>query len=675
MNQTTTTVAEERKSKIVPVGPLLCVEGLRTYFDLRHGTVKAVDGVSFTLASHETLAIVGESGCGKTITALSLMRLVPDPPGRIVGGKVELTGTDLLRLSDDEMRAVRGKDIAMIFQEPMTSLNPLLTIGGQIAEAALLHEKINRREAWEKAVAMLRLTRIPEPEQRAHEYPHQLSGGMRQRAMIAMALACNPKVLIADEPTTALDVTIQAQILEIILDLQRKLGTAVILITHDLGVVAETAQRVIVMYAGRKVEEAPVDELFARPQHPYTRGLIGSIPRLPSMLARSWIGSNDCRRFRAQFRDWRICRTAVLSRRGVHMHRIVAARNIRLTKKSLPAIGRPVGARAKSTRMAMPDQSAVLEVCDLKKYFPIRSGLLQRSRGTVFAVDGVSFTIAPGETLGLVGESGCGKSTVGRAVTRLIEPTAGNIRISGKDISALSKTELRPYRREMQIIFQDPFSSLDPRMTAGDIVAEPLRVHKVASGRAVRDRVAALFERVGLRRAQMDNYPHQFSGGQRQRIGIARALALQPKLIVGDEPVSALDVSIQAQVLNLMMDLQRELKLAYLFISHNLAVVEHISHRIAVMYLGRIVEYTDKHTLFTRALHPYTEQLLLAVPIPDPRVKRPKRVLQGDVPSPINPPQGCHFHTRCPYAVERCRLEVPALREVRSGQLVACHLR
>ena len=323
----------------------------------------------------------------------------------------------------------------------------------------------------------------------------------------------------------------------------------------------------------------------------------------------------------------------------------------------------------------MPDQSAVLEVCDLKKYFPIRSGLLQRSRGTVFAVDGVSFTIEPGETLGLVGESGCGKSTVGRAVTRLIEPTAGNIRISGKDISALSKTELRPYRREMQIIFQDPFSSLDPRMTAGDIVAEPLRVHKVASGRAVRDRVAALFERVGLRRAQMDNYPHQFSGGQRQRIGIARALALHPKLIVGDEPVSALDVSIQAQVLNLMMDLQRELKLAYLFISHNLAVVEHISHRIAVMYLGRIVEYTDKHTLFTRALHPYTEQLLLAVPIPDPRVKRPKRVLQGDVPSPINPPQGCHFHTRCPYAVERCRLEVPALREVRSGQLVACHLR
>ena len=318
---------------------------------------------------------------------------------------------------------------------------------------------------------------------------------------------------------------------------------------------------------------------------------------------------------------------------------------------------------------------AVLEVRDLKKHFPVRKGLLQRTGGTVFAVDGVSFSIRAGETLGLVGESGCGKSTVGRTVLRLIEPTGGSIRIDGRDITHLSKTELRPYRRQMQIIFQDPFSSLDPRMSAGDIVAEPMRVHRTARGADVKKRVAELFERVGLRKAQMDSYPHQFSGGQRQRIGIARALALQPKLIVGDEPVSALDVSIQAQVLNLMMDLQREMGLAYLFISHNLAVVEHISHHIAVMYLGRIVEYTDKRTLFTRPLHPYTEQLLLAVPVPDPRVKRPKRVLQGDVPSPINPPAGCHFHTRCPYAIERCRAEPPALREVKPGQLVACHLR
>ena len=317
----------------------------------------------------------------------------------------------------------------------------------------------------------------------------------------------------------------------------------------------------------------------------------------------------------------------------------------------------------------------VLEVRDLKKHFPVRTGLLQRAGGTVFAVDGVSFSINEGETLALVGESGCGKSTVGRTVLRLIEPTAGEIRVGGHDITTLSKAELRPYRRQMQIIFQDPFSSLDPRMSAGAIVAEPLRVHGIAKGAEVKTMVAALFDRVGLRKAQMDSYPHQFSGGQRQRIGIARALALQPKLIVGDEPVSALDVSIQAQVLNLMLDLQHEMGLAYLFISHNLAVVEHISHRIAVMYLGRIVEYTDKRTLFMRPLHPYTESLLLAVPVPDPSVKRQKRVLQGDVPSPINPPSGCHFHTRCPYAVDRCRAEAPVLREVRPGQLVACHLR
>jgi oligopeptide/dipeptide ABC transporter ATP-binding protein len=324
----------------------------------------------------------------------------------------------------------------------------------------------------------------------------------------------------------------------------------------------------------------------------------------------------------------------------------------------------------------MLDRAApVLDVRGLKKHFPIRKGFLQRVAGTVFAVDGVSFTVRRGETLGLVGESGCGKSTVGRTILRLIDPTDGTINVAGQDITRLNKRELRPFRRQMQIIFQDPFSSLDPRMSAGDIVAEPLRIHGIARGAEVRKKVAALFERVGLRRAQMDNYPHQFSGGQRQRIGIARALALEPHLIVGDEPVSALDVSIQAQVLNLMMDLQRELGLAYLFISHNLAVVEHISHNIAVMYLGRIVEYTDKRTLFTRALHPYTEQLLLAVPVPDPRVKRPKRILQGDVPSPINPPAGCHFHTRCPYAVDRCRVEAPALREVKPGQMVACHLR
>src|SRR6202142_421024 len=364
------------------------------------------------------------------------------------------------------------------------------------------------------------------------------------------------------------------------------------------------------------------------------------------------------------------------------MPRSAAGPPIHLTRRNGRGTGRRAGvppncsvAVMTETAAASGSRSAVLEVRDLKKHFPVRKGLLQRAGGTVFAVDGISFTIAQGETLGLVGESGCGKSTVGRTILRLIEPTGGSIRIDGRDITHLSKTEMRPDRRQMQIIFQDPFSSLDPRMSAGDIVAEPMRVHRTAAGGEVKKLVAALFDRVGLRKAQMDSYPHQFSGGQRQRIGIARALALNPKLIVGDEPVSALDVSIQAQVLNLMMDLQRELGLAYLFISHNLAVVEHISHRIAVMYLGRIVEYTDKRTLFTKALHPYTESLLLVGPVPDPSIKRAKRVLQGDVPSPINPPPGCHFHTRCPYAVERCRVETPALREVKPGQLVACHLR
>src|SRR6185437_2136064 len=427
-------------------GAVLDVAGLRTELSVGHGVIKAVDGMSFALERGETLAIVGESGCGKSMTALSLMRLVPEPPGKIVGGSVKLDGRDLLQVDEAAMRAVRGNDISMIFQEPMTSLNPVLTIGSQISEAVRLHQDLSRSAALDKAVDMLRLVRIPEPAQRAGEYPHQLSGGMRQRAMIAMALACNPKVLIADEPTTALDVTIQAQILDLILALQQKLGTAVILITHDLGVVAETAHRVIVMYAGRKVEEAAVEELFARPQHPYTHGLMASIPRLPLMR-----GDTDAAGERLQ----EIPGT------------VPALTN--LPPGCVLALARTVRGRA----MTEP----VLAVRDLKKHFPVRTGLLQRAGGTVFAVDGVSFSIGHGETLALVGESGCGKSTVGRTVLRLIEPTAGEIRVGGSDITKLSKAELRPFRRQMQIIFQDPFSSLDPRMSAGDIVAEPLRVH------------------------------------------------------------------------------------------------------------------------------------------------------------------------------------------------------
>jgi oligopeptide/dipeptide ABC transporter ATP-binding protein len=460
---------------------------------------------------------------------------------------------------------------------------------------------------------------------------------------------------------------------------------SMLFISHDLGVVAEVADRVLVMYAGRTVEEASVDEIFSEPRMPYTIGLIESVPRVdkaaqsqerlraipgnvpnPAFLPKGCAFEPRCR-----FAIER-CKSEAppLQDTGAgHMSRCWRWGELASDATAPATVVHQPPVAERATR------APLIEINDLRAYFPIRSGVFSRVTTHVKAVQDISFSIGEGEVVGLVGESGSGKTTAGRAILRLVEPTGGEIRYKGQDITRASKAKQRELRKEMQIIFQDPFSSLDPRMSAGDIVAEPLRVHGIASGREVRAKVAALFERVGLRKAQMDNYPHQFSGGQRQRIGIARALALQPKLIVGDEPVSALDVSIQAQVLNLMMDLQRELGLAYLFISHNLAVIEHISHRIAVMYLGRIVEYADKHTLFTRALHPYTEQLLLAVPVPDPRVKRKKRSLQGDVPSPINPPSGCHFHTRCPYAEERCRVEVPALREVKPGQMVACHLR
>ena len=670
-------------------GTVLEVAGLQTFFFTRAGILKAVDDVSFSLKRGETLAVVGESGCGKSMTALSIMRLVPNPPGRIVGGAVTLDGRDLLQLNEAAMRNVRGNEVSMIFQEPMTSLNPVLTIGEQIGEAIRLHQNLPKSAAMDKAVEMLRLVRIPEPAQRAREYPHQLSGGMRQRAMIAIALACNPKVLIADEPTTALDVTIQAQILDLILELQRELGTALILITHDLGIVAETAQRVIVMYAGRKVEEADVEALFALPLHPYTSGLMASIPRLPSMrdkpaeagarlteipgmvpgltnLPAGCVFAPRCaladQRCRAEYPSYEEKQPG---------HWAACWHSARLAGGAMPETQTHAGG---ATPRAGPAPVPVLEVTGLKKHFPVKKGILGHTVGQVLAVDDVSISIGEGETLGLVGESGCGKSTVARAVLRLVEPTAGSIRLCGTDITHLGKAELRPHRREMQIVFQDPFASLDPRMSAGDIVGEPLMAHGIAKGQERAERVAALFQQVGLQPVQMRGFPHEFSGGQRQRICIARALALSPKLIVCDEPVSGLDVSIQAQVINLMVDLQQEKRLSYLFIAHDLAVVEHISHRIAVMYLGRIVEYADKETLFRRPLHPYTEALLAAVPIPDPKIRRQKRVLQGDVPSPVNPPSGCVFHTRCPYVMARCKEEAPRLTEIAPGNLVACHL-
>ena len=585
-------------------------------------------------------------------------------------GSVTFENRDLVQLDEGEMRKLRGNRLAMIFQEPMTSLNPVLTVGHQIAESVRIHTGASAAQANARAVEMLRLVKIPDAERRLSDYPHQFSGGMRQRVMIATALACNPTLLIADEPTTALDVTIQAQILDLMLELKARTGAAVILITHNLGIVAETCARVIVMYAGRKIEEAATTELFDRPAHPYTRGLMASIPRLRAKNRKRRLAEipGIVPSLREPIEGCAFaprCAYAV-ARCRVEAPELRADRH--RTCRRLPR-GR-ARARIRPGRRMSP----VVEVENLKKHFPLQRGLLARAVAMVKAVDGVSFAINPGETLCLVGESGCGKSTVGKVLLRLLEPTEGTIRLDGEDITHLGKGEMRPHRKRMQMVFQDPYASLNPRMAAGRIVSEPLENYSDISAKDRETRTAELFEKVGLRTDAMKRFPFEFSGGQRQRLGIARALALNPALIIADEPVSALDVSVQAQVLNLMMDLQEELGLAYLFVSHDLGVVEHIGHRVAVMYLGRIVEIAQKEALFETPLHPYTQALMAAAPIADPRVKRERIVLQGDVPSPINPPPGCTFHTRCPFAFERCKVETPVLKPAADGRSVACHL-
>ena len=544
--------------------PLLEVDDLRTYFFTRDGVVRAVDGVSFTVYPGETLAIVGESGCGKSVTSLSILRLIASPPGKVVGGRLSFEGRDLLAMPQEEMRKVRGNEISMIFQEPMTSLNPVLTIGRQIAEALMLHRGMTRVQALARAVEMISLVNIPEAERRIDQYPHELSGGMRQRVMIAMALACDPKLLIADEPTTALDVTIQAQILDLMRALKDKTGAAIVLITHDLGVVAEMAQRVIVMYAGRKVEEAPVDELFARPRHPYTRGLLNSIPKLDETGKAGRHRLEEIRGYSAGV-ERKNCRLHLCSALPVCYPALRARISSARTENSR-SFRRLLGSRPceRDSHMTAPAPATLLEVSHLVKHYPVRKGVFGRVTAHVHAVDDISFSIAESETLAVVGESGCGKSTTGKAVLKLVDPTSGSIGWRGRRIDQLSAAEMRPYRRELQAVFQDPYSSLNPRMRAADIVGEPIRNFEAAGSVEIKRRVASLFDKVGLRADQMIKYPYEFSGGQRQRLGIARALALRPKLIVCDEPVSALDVSVQAQVINLLMDLQDEMKLSYL---------------------------------------------------------------------------------------------------------------
>ncbi|HUG78966.1 MAG TPA: ABC transporter ATP-binding protein [Burkholderiales bacterium] len=667
--------------------PLLAVEDLHVHFVTSRGVVRAVEGVSYEVYPGEVVALVGESGCGKSVSALAVMRLLARPAGRIVRGRIRFEGRDLLALSEEAMREIRGRDIAMIFQEPMTSLNPVLTIGLQIMEPLFMHSAMNEAQARARAVELLQLVGISDPERRLEQYPHQFSGGMRQRVMIAIGLACNPKLIIADEPTTALDVTIQAQILKLMKDLSHELGIAMIVITHNLGVVARYADRVNVMYAARIAERAAAEPLFAQPLHPYTAGLLRSVPRLdrprglrletidglpPNLLA----PPPGCRFAPRCSAALEACRQAQPALEEVAPGRLAACLRAREMLS-----GELIGAGAAADQGVVKTVARLqplLEVKRLSTHFEVAGAFrffVRSEKAIVRAVDDVSFAVYPGETLGLVGESGCGKTTVGRTLLRLTDATSGEVRFDGEDVLALQGERLRAYRRRMQVIFQDPYSSLNPRMTIGQIIAEPMLVYGLQRDRAAaRGRVAELLEQVGLFDYMAERYPHELSGGQRQRVGIARALALEPQFIVCDEPVSALDVSIQAQIINLLEALQARYRLTYLFIAHDLAVVRHISDRVVVMYLGRVMEIADRDTLYSDPLHPYTKSLLDAVPVPDPQLERRRAAvpLGGEVPSPLNPPAGCVFHTRCPKASEECRKNVPALREVRPGRQVAC---
>ncbi|CAD5248139.1 MULTISPECIES: ABC transporter ATP-binding protein [Halomonadaceae] len=583
------------------ITPALSVRSLGVNF----GSNQVVKNLSFDVYPGKTTAIVGESGSGKSVTSLAIMRLVEYMNAEITSGSIlfnrDANGSqplDLTQLSDKAMRKIRGKEIAMIFQEPMTSLNPVYTIGDQITEVLVLHEKLTQDAARVEAVKLLKLVRLADAEALLKRYPHQLSGGMRQRVMIAMALACRPKVLVADEPTTALDVTIQAQILTIMRDLQQELGMAVIFITHDMGVVAEMADQVVVMRHGEKVEEGAVEEIFARPQHPYTQALLAAVPKLGSMQ-----GEALPRMDPLVVLDGNVARTLGESRQQ---------------------------------DTARIDEAPVVEIENLVTRFDIRKGFFGGVSHRVHAVENVSFSIFPGETLALVGESGSGKSTIGRTIQQLQESTSGTIRFGGKAVADMSRAEKMRLRQEVQYIFQDPFASLDPRKTVGFSIAEPIRTHGLLHGaKAIRHRVNQLLERVGLSADQAERYPHEFSGGQRQRVCIARALASKPKLIIADEALSALDVSIQAQIIHLLMELQQDEGLAYLFISHDMAVVEKMSHRVAVLHLGQVVELGERRAVFDSPQHSYTRKLLSAVPVADPAQRRERTLLQGDILSPI----------------------------------------
>ena len=587
------------------------VHGLRVDFQTKDGPVVGVSNVSFDIKSGETVCIVGESGSGKSVTSLSLMRLVEFGGGEIKSGRLLFASKDSekidLALTDsDRMRSIRGNEIGMIFQEPMTALNPVFTVERQLTEGLRLHESLSRGDAHARALELMREVRIPEPERRLKQYPHELSGGMRQRVVIAMALACKPRLLIADEPTTALDVTIQAEILALMDRLKRETGTAVMFITHDMAVVAQMADRVVVMFRGEKVEEGTVEEIFENPKHPYTKALLAAVPKLGEMSG-----------------------------------------------KDYPEPMVLMGQNQSDIQPIIGSDELLLKVENLTTRFAVKGGIFRRQIANVHAVEDVSFKINKGQTLGLVGESGCGKSTVGRSILCLEEPKSGSVFVNGRNILKLSGSELRNSRLDMQMIFQDPFASLNPQMQLSDQVAEPIHNFGTLKGSAVQERVEMLFDRVELPYSFMRRYPHELSGGQRQRVAIARALALNPKLLVADEAVSALDVSVQAQVLNLMMELQSELDLSFLFISHDMAVVERVSHHVGVMYMGRIVEIGSRSDVFENPQHAYTKALIKAVPIADPRQRKDEKDLNfKPLPSPIHPvsyrPEPSVYHEVAP---------------------------
>lgn len=660
---------------------LLRLEDLHTEIDVRDGKVYPLGGIDLSVKAGQTLGIVGESGCGKTMTALSVMGLLPQG-GRVASGKILLDGEDLTQMKPKDVRKLRGTKIGMIFQDPLTSLNPTMTIGKQVAEPLRVHLKMSKAEARERCLETLKRVGMPRPESVLSSYPHQLSGGMRQRVMIAMALVCQPRLLIADEPTTALDVTTQRQILELIDDLRDEYQMGVILITHDLGVVASHTNRVAVMYAGKVVEEAATADLFAGPRHRYTNSLLAalperalhsgkrlfSIPGTPPILKSNLEGC----RFAARC-PWAKseCTAATPQLREVGGH-LVACVNPRTSEESVEDLyGENL--EAKAIHAPRTDEKLLLNVDTVVKEYAAQSaGVIRRKIGTVSAVDRVSFALRPGETYGLVGESGCGKSTIGRVIAGLEPATSGSVEVLGKDLTSLKGKEKREIHQDIQMMFQDSYAAMDPRMRIDEILAEPMKIQKIASGSEIAERIEKVLTQVGLPLEVLDRYPHEFSGGQLQRIGLARSLMLSPDVIVADEPVSALDVSVQAQVLNMMKDLQNELGISYVFISHDLAVVQYMADRIGVMYLGRIVEEGPAKEVVSNPRHPYTQALIEAIPVPDPAFKREDSIiqLQGEPPSAINPPEGCRFRPRCPFATEECKVQ-PMLEG--APHTVACH--